>query len=55
VAFSCGLLSLGLAIASSLAGKLQERFGVRRVTIGAGILMASGFWLTAHADNLMML
>jgi len=55
VAFSFGLLSLGLAIASSLAGKLQERFGVRRVTIGAGVLMASGFWLTAHADNLMML
>lgn len=55
VAFSFGLLSLGLAIASSLAGKLQERFGVRNVTIGAGILMAAGFWLTAHADNLMML
>lgn len=55
VAFSFGLLSLGLAIASSLAGKLQERFGVRRVTIGAGMLMAVGFWLTAQADNLMML
>ncbi len=55
VAFSFGLLSLGLAIASSLAGKLQERFGVRRVTIGAGVLMALGFWLTAHANNLMML
>lgn len=55
VAFSFGLLSLGLAIASSLAGKLQERFGVRKVTIGAGVLMALGFWLTAHADNLMML
>ncbi len=55
VAFSFGLLSLGLAIASSLAGKLQERFGVRNVTIGAGVLMAIGFWLTAQADNLMML
>lgn len=55
VAFSFGLLSLGLAVASSLAGKLQERFGVRRVAIGAGVLMALGFWLTAHADNLMML
>lgn len=55
VAFSFGLLSLGLAIASSLAGKLQDRFGVRNVTIGAGILMAVGFWFTAHADNLMML
>lgn len=55
VAFAFGLLSLGLAVASSLAGKLQERFGVRRVAIGAGVLMAAGFWLTAHADNLMML
>lgn len=55
VAFSFGLLSLGLAIASSLAGKLQERFGVRRVAIGAGVLMALGFWLTSQADNLMML
>ncbi len=27
VAFSFGLLSLGLAISSSVAGKLQERFG----------------------------
>lgn len=55
VAFSFGLLSLGLAIASSLAGKLQERFGVRNVTLGAGLLMAVGFALTAHADNLFML
>lgn len=55
VAFSFGLLSLGLAIASSLAGKLQERFGVRNVTIGAGILMAVGFFLTAHSENLFML
>ena len=55
VAFSFGLLSLGLAVASSLAGKLQERFGVRNVTIGAGMMMALGFWLTSHADNLMML
>ncbi|MGC0884989.1 oxalate/formate antiport family MFS transporter, partial [Pantoea agglomerans] len=28
---------------------------VRRVTFGAGVLMARGFWLTAHAKNLMML
>ncbi len=55
IAFSFGLLSLGLAIASSLAGKLQERFGVRNVTIGAGVLMAVGFFLTAHASNLFML
>ncbi|MEY8771268.1 MFS transporter [Erwinia sp. ACCC 02193] len=55
VAFSFGLLSLGLAISSSLAGKLQERFGVRNVTIGAGVLMAFGFWLTSQADSLFML
>ncbi|HBV40058.1 MAG TPA: oxalate/formate antiport family MFS transporter [Erwinia sp.] len=55
VAFSFGLLSLGLAVASSLAGKLQEKFGVRNVTIGAGVLMAVGFWLTSQADNLFML
>lgn len=55
VAFSFGLLSLGLAVASSLAGKLQERFGVRKVTIGAGVMMALGLWLTSHADNLVML
>jgi len=55
IAFSFGLLSLGLALASSVAGKLQERFGVRNVTIGAGLLMAVGFFLTAHANSLFML
>ncbi|WP_336796930.1 MFS transporter [Erwinia aphidicola] len=55
VAFSFGLLSLGLALASSVAGKLQERFGVRNVTIGAGLLMAIGLMLTSQADNLFML
>jgi len=55
VAFSFGLLSLGLAIASSLAGKLQDKFGVRNVAMGAGVLMAIGFFLTAHSNNLIML
>ncbi|MFM5025255.1 MFS transporter [Aeromonas caviae] len=49
VAFAFGLLSL------SLAGKLQERFGVRNVTLGAGVLLGIGFFLTAHASNLAML
>ena len=55
VAFSFGLLSLGLALSSSVAGKLQERFGVRRVTIASGLLLGLGFFLTAHSSNLMML
>jgi len=55
VAFSFGLVSLGLAVASSVAGKLQERFGVRNVTIAAGLLMAVGLMMTSQADNLFML
>ncbi|EQB6624551.1 oxalate/formate antiport family MFS transporter, partial [Escherichia coli] len=46
VAFSFGLLSLALALASSVAGKLQDRFGVRKVTIAAGAVLALGFVLT---------
>ncbi|WP_426762042.1 L-lactate MFS transporter [Hafnia paralvei] len=55
VAFSFGLLSLALALASSVAGKLQDRFGVRKVTIAAGAVLALGFVLTSHANNLVML
>ncbi len=55
VAFAFGLLSLALAVASSLAGKLQERFGVRKVTLGAGLLLGLGFFCTAQASNLAML
>ncbi|MFC3023926.1 OFA family MFS transporter [Vibrio zhugei] len=55
VAFSFGILSLALAVASSLSGKMQERFGVRNVTIGAGLLLGASLLLTAHADNLTML
>ena len=55
VAFSFGLLSLALAVASSVAGKFQDRFGVRRVTIGAGVMLGVGFCLTAYADNLLIL
>ena len=55
VALAFGVLSLTLALASSMAGKLQERFGVRRVTLGAGILLAIGFFLTAVVSSVWML
>ncbi len=55
VAFSFGLLSLALAVASSVAGKFQDRFGVRRVTLGAGVLLGVGFCLTAYSGSLIML
>lgn len=55
MSLSFGLLSLGLAISSSVAGKLQERFGVKRVTIASGILLGLGLFLTAHSNSLIML
>ncbi len=55
VAFSFGLLSLALALSSSVAGKLQERFGVRRVSVAAGLMLGLGLCLTAWSSNLMLL
>lgn len=55
VAFAFGLLSLALALASSLAGKLQEHFSVRQIATGAGLLLGLGFFLTSHAHNLLTL
>lgn len=55
VAFSFGILSLALAFASSISGKLQDRFGVRKVTIGAALLLGASLLLSAHASNLAML
>ncbi|MEA1063010.1 MFS transporter [Erwinia sp. HR93] len=55
VAFSFGLLSLGLAISSSVAGKLQERFGVRKVTMASGLLLGFGLVMTSWSHNLLML
>ncbi|AGR60906.1 Putative resistance protein [Salmonella bongori N268-08] len=34
---------------------MQERFGVKRVTMASGILFGVGFFLTTHSNNLMML
>jgi OFA family oxalate/formate antiporter-like MFS transporter len=55
VAFTFGLLSLTLAIASSLSSKMQERFGVRRVALGAGFALGVGLFLTSMANNLVTL
>ena len=51
IALTFGILSLCLALSSSVAGQLQERFGVRNVTIAAGLLMDGGVCLTAHSDD----
>lgn len=55
VAFSFGILSLALAVASSLSGKMQERFGIRKVTIASGLMIGISLYLTGHATNLIML
>ena len=55
VAFTFGILSLALAFASAISGKLQERFGVKLVTISAGILLGASLFLSSHATNLVML
>lgn len=55
VAFAFGLLSLSMAIASTAAGKCQERFGVRTVTLAAGVLLGIGLCLTAWSGSLIML
>lgn len=55
VAFAFGILSLSLALASSVSGKLQERFGVRRVTIASGVMMGIALLLTSQSTNIAML
>jgi MFS family permease len=55
VAFSFGLLSLGLALSSSVAGKLAGTFWREARHHGVRVLLGLGFFLTAHSNSLMML
>ncbi|GAD89206.1 putative major facilitator superfamily transporter [Vibrio halioticoli NBRC 102217] len=55
VAFSFGLLSLALAVASSLSGKLQERFGIKKVIAFSGLLLGASLYLTSVASSLTAL
>ncbi|MEZ9565865.1 OFA family MFS transporter [Vibrio artabrorum] len=55
VAFAFGLLSLALAVASSISGKLQERFGIKKVLIFSGLLLGSSLYLTSVASSLTAL
>lgn len=52
VALTFGLLSLALAVASSLSGRLQDMFGLRSVAIGAGLALGLGLFLTSTAGSL---
>ncbi|OOF21106.1 hypothetical protein BZJ17_10405 [Salinivibrio sp. IB574] len=55
VAFTFGIMTLALALASSVSGHLQARFGVRRVTIGAGLLLGASLALTSVVGQLWLL
>lgn len=55
VAFTFGIMCLGLALASSCAGKLQDKFGVKTITVAAGVLLLIGLAATGFANNLMVL
>lgn len=55
VAFTFGLLSLALAVGSSLSGRLQDKFGLRTVAIIAGLALGLGLYLTSTASNLTLL
>lgn len=55
VAFAFGILSLALAVASSLSGKLQERFGIKRVIMFSGLLLGASLYLTSTASSLTAL
>ncbi|MEQ1317440.1 oxalate/formate antiport family MFS transporter, partial [Salmonella enterica] len=53
--FSFGLLTLALALASSVSGLLQKRFGVRRVTMAAGLLLSLGLLWAGQVTQVWLL
>ncbi|WP_332404999.1 MFS transporter [Vibrio metschnikovii] len=55
IAFSFGLLTLALALASSVSGLLQKRFGVRRVTMAAGIVLSLGLLWAGQVTQVWLL
>nr|EKU5185953.1 MFS transporter [Klebsiella oxytoca] len=55
VAFTFGILCLCLALASCFAGQLQEKFGVKLLTIISGVALLIGLGLTGISHNVAML
>ncbi|WP_332920379.1 OFA family MFS transporter [Persicobacter psychrovividus] len=55
VAFTFGLMSLALAIGSSVSGKIQDRFGITKTTIAAGLILGLSLIITSFAGNILML
>ncbi|WP_172628873.1 OFA family MFS transporter [Paenibacillus odorifer] len=54
VSITFSITSFALAFATLFAGKLQDRFGLRRLTATAGIVLGLGLILSSHANSLFM-
>lgn len=54
VSITFSITSFALAFATLFAGKLQERFGLRRLTAAAGIMLGLGLILSSQASTLPM-
>jgi OFA family oxalate/formate antiporter-like MFS transporter len=54
VSITFSITSFALAFATLFAGKLQDRFGLRRLTATAGIVLGLGLILSSQANSLLM-
>ncbi|WP_410513213.1 OFA family MFS transporter [Paenibacillus sp. BR2-3] len=54
VAITFSITSFALAFATLFAGKLQDRFGLRRLTAVAGIMLGLGLILSSQASSIPM-
>lgn len=54
VSITFSITSFALAFATLFAGKLQDRFGLRRLTAAAGIMLGLGLILSSQANSLIM-
>ncbi|MGL5389359.1 MAG: L-lactate MFS transporter [Serratia sp. (in: enterobacteria)] len=55
VATTFSITSFFLAFATLFAGKLQERFGIRNLTLFSGVLVGLGLIASAHVQSLDMI
>ena len=55
VATTFSITSFFLAFSTLFAGKLQERFGIRNLTLAAGVLVGLGLIASAYASSLDMI
>ncbi|MEC0235071.1 OFA family MFS transporter [Paenibacillus kribbensis] len=55
VAITFSITSFALAIATLFAGKLQDKWGLRRLILGAGVVLGVGLMLSSQVSSLSLL